>query len=427
MKIEKRLTKHTLNNINLLLNYSRKNSSYFKKLYKNCPKKIVSVDDFIKLPLISKKDLSEVLLKNRLCCEFKEVREIHYSSGTTASPMITAYTEYDLKKSRENLSITWKMQGAEKPGTKFAMLASYGLFSAGLINHYAIQFAGGMVIPISSANIEKVVSVSRQLRPEIGIAVSSYYLFFLEKLKSMGVNPKEMGFKKLIAGGETMSPEQREYIEKEFNTMVYFQYGLAEIDTGIAGECYCQNGMHLLDNYVYAEIINPETGEVLPPGCDGELVLSHLYRKAAPLLRYRTGDITSILKGKCPCGRASIRIAPIKKRVANSFFYKGINIDQDEFQNIISKTKNSKFFNIYIWQLRLIIDGAKHRIELKVKLNKKLGREKTIRFLNGLKFELKSITGINFNISLFSDNEFLKISESKFKRLDIIRLQNYEK
>ena len=422
MKIKNRLNKRTLNNINSLLAYTRNNSQYFKNLYKNSPKNIVSVDDFLKLPLISKKDLSEIPLKNRLCCTFQEVREIHYSSGTTASPMVTAYTEYDLKKSREYLSATWKMQGAGNPGTKFAMLASYGLFSAGLINHYAIQFAGGTVIPISSANMEKVVSVSGQFKPEIGVAVSSYYLFFLEKLKSMGVNPKEIGFKKLIAGGETMSEEQRFHLEKEFGAKVYFQYGLAEIDTGIAGECCRQKGMHLLDSYVYAEIINPETGEVLDYGCEGELVLSHLYRKATPLLRYRTGDITSIIKGNCPCGRTSIRIAPIKKRIASSLSYKGINIDQDEFQAIISKMKSSYFFNLYIWQLRLIIDGAKQRIQFKVRLNKNYSKEQESQLINKLKTELKSLVGINFDISTFSDSEFLKISEGKFKKLDVMKI-----
>lgn len=422
MKIKHRLNKRTLNNINSLLAYTRKNSQYFKNLYKNCPKNIVSVDDFLKLPLISKKDLSEVPLKNRLCCKFQEIREIHYSSGTTASPIVTAYTEYDLKKSREYLSVTWKMQGAENPGIKFAMLASYGLFSAGLINHYAIQFADGTVIPISSANTEKAVSVSRQFKPDIGVAVSSYYLFFLEKLKSTGVNPKEIGFKKLIAGGEKMSEEERFYVEKEFGAKVYFQYGLAEIDTGIAGECCYQSGMHLLDNYVYAEIINPETEEILDYGCEGELVLSHLYRKATPLLRYRTGDITSIVKGDCPCGRTSIRIAPIKKRTTNSLSYKGVNIDQDEFQIILLKMKNNHFFNLYIWQLRLIIEGARQRIELKVRPNKNYTKDQKIKFINKLKIELKSLVGINFNISTFSDSEFLKISEGKFKKLDVIKI-----
>lgn len=422
MKIKNRLNKNTLNSIDVLLRYLRKNSAYFNRLYKKNPQKIISVDDFIKLPLINKVDLSKVPLEDRLCCKFKNIREVHYSSGTTANPMVAAYTESDLKKSREYLSTTWKMQGAEKAGTKFAMLASYGLFSAGLINHYAIQFAGGTVIPISSASMEKVVNVLKQFKPEVGVAVSSYYLFFLDKLKSMNVDPKKIGFKKLIAGGEFMTAKQRSYIEKEFGAKVYFQYGLAEIDTGIAGECCCQNGMHLLDNYVYAEIINPETGEVLAPGCEGELVLSHLHREATPLLRYRTGDITSILTGKCPCGRTSIRIAPIKRRATNSISYKGINIDQDEFQNIIFKMKNGKFFNLYIWQLRLVTDGAKQRIELKVKFNKKYNKSKESELISNIKFELKSLTGINFSVFLFSDSEFLKISENKFKRLDIIKL-----
>lgn len=422
MKINNRLNKYTINNINSLLAYSKKNSPYFNSFYKNCPKKINNINDFKKIPLISKKDLLEVPLRDRLCCKFEEIREIHYSSGTTTSPVITAYTERDLKKSRDYLSITWKMQGAENPGIKFAMLASYGLFSAGLINHYAIQFAGGTVIPISSASMEKVISISKQFKPEVGVAVSSYYLFLLERLKSMGINPKEIGFKKLIAGGETMSSKQRFYIEKEFNAKVYFQYGLAEIDTGIAGECYCQNGMHLLDKYVYAEIINPETGEILNPGCEGELVLSHLHREATPLLRYRTGDITSILTEKCPCGRTSIRITPIKKRVISSVSYKGINIDQDDFQNIIFKMKSSHVFNLHIWQLRLLIDGAKQKIELKVLFIKKYNKNKETEFINHLKAELKLLTGINFEVSVFSDSEFLKISENKFKRLDIIRL-----
>jgi len=404
-----------VNKLNAVYLHALKHGKFYKKLYRGCPNNLLTLKDFHSLPFLSKKELQSVKLEDRLCVDMKQIREVHYSSGTTAYPIIAAYTSTDLKNSRKHLSQTWKMQGV-KEGTRFAMMASYGLFSAGLINHYAIQQAGGFIIPISSANLDKIIKVISELNPESGAAVSSFYLFFLEKLRIAGIDPRKIGFKNLIAGGEYLSESQRKYIEQKFNTKVLFQYGLAEIDTGIAGECSHQNGMHFLDDYVYAEIVDPETNKLLPPEAEGELVLSHLMREATPLLRYRTGDITRILHGKCSCGLTSTRIAPIKRRATISISYKGVNLDQDEFELILEKTKAMRSFHPHIWQLRFTNIDALHKLELKV-----LIVNESKANLQILSAEIKNYTGINMKVSVFSKDELSKLCEGKLKKIILVQ------
>ncbi len=411
---DRKTTTDEVDKLNGVYSHMLKHSPFYRDFYKRSPSSLSSLEDFQSLPFISKKVLQDVKFTDRLCVDMRQVREIHYSSGTTANPIIAAYTSQDLRNSREHLSETWKMQGVEH-GTRFAMLASYGLFSAGLINHYAIQHAGGFTIPISSANLEKIIKVTKELNPEMGAAVSSFYMFFIERLRLAGVDPREIGFKRLIAGGEYLSESQRKYIEKEFDALLLFQYGLAEIDTGIAGECSCQNGLHLLNDYTYAEIIDPETEKLLSPGDEGELVLSHMSREATPLLRYRTGDITRILPGACPCGRTALRIAPIKRRVGDSLTYKGSNIDLDEFESILEKTEAMKPFHPHIWQLRLEASGAKRSLELKVF---PLGNE--VADLTLLSSQIRLSAGANIAVSVFTQDEFSKISEGKLKKFIVI-------
>lgn len=349
-----------------VLSYVNKNSKFYKNKFKGNKLNINSFDDFVNIPLTSKKELLELSPYENLCVDVSELSEIHFSSGTTAHPIPSFMTCEDLEKSRNFLSRTWYMQGV-RDNSIFCMLAYYGLFSAGLLNHYAIQNIGAFVIPAGSSGTEKTISLLKEYNVDITAAVASYYLYIIEKAKSLNLDLKGLNLSKVILGGEPFSEAQRKYIEDELNVEVYDQYGLCEINTGLAGECEYHNGLHILADYAYPEIIDPDTLEVLPEGEVGELVLTTLERKASPLIRYRTGDLTSLTYERCACGRTMPRISRIAKRGSSKIFYKGIKIEKDAFEDYILTLKD--IINPMIWQLVLKGEVTNQSIELLVNLN----------------------------------------------------------
>jgi len=204
-----------------------------------------SLDEFSKkIPFTTKEDLLQGGLYENLCVPKKGLIEVHFSSGTSAKPVYSFLTKQDIKKSSEYLARTWYMQGVREEST-FAMLASYGLFSAGLLNHYAIQQIESFIIPIGGSSALKTLNILREFSVDSCAAVASYYPYLIATAKQNKIRLNDLQLRYIIAGGEPFSENQRNYVEKEFNAVMYDQYGLCEINTGIAGECAEKNGLHI--------------------------------------------------------------------------------------------------------------------------------------------------------------------------------------
>jgi len=358
------------------------------------------------IPLTTKDDLLGNGIYENLCVPRNEISEIHFSSGTTNKPVYSLLSSRDIAIGNRYLARTWYMQGIRQDSI-FAMFAQYGLFSAGLINHYAIQHIGSYVVPASNCSVSRSFQLLQNFQVDSCAAVASYYPYLLAMAEINNIDLNKIKLKKMIAGGEPFTEKQRLYIEQKFGSTLYDQYGLCEINTGLAGECDYKNGLHILADYVYPEIIDPATGSPLPDGSEGELVLTTFHKEASPLLRYRTGDITSINYDKCECGRTMPRISRIKRRVSETLFYKGIKIEKPFVADLLEGLKDE--LNPYIWQLQLDSIAGKDELTLKIcPLKNGTARDKIMD-------SIKQKIGFEFKISFFDSNELVQMSNSKHR------------
>jgi phenylacetate-CoA ligase len=368
-----------------------------------------SLDEFSKkIPFTTKEDLLASELYENLCVPKKELAEVHSSSGTSAKPSYSFLTKKDIQESSKYLARTWYMQGVRKEST-FAMLASYGMFSAGLLNHYAIREIGAFIIPVGGSSALKTLDILREFSVDSCAAVASYYPYLIALARENNIRPNDLKLRYIIAGGEPFSENQRCYVEKEFNATMYDQYGLCEINTGLAGECAEKNGLHILADYVYPEIVHPASGEVLGEDHEGELVLTTFHKEASPLVRYRTGDITSISCKPCPCGRTMPRISRIKRRATDTLFYKGIKIEKSYIAKLMEDLRD--YLNPYIWQMEINSDTGRDEAVLKIVL--KQGKEEEA--LNHITASLKKNLVFNVKTRTFTAEELAHLGNSKLK------------
>ncbi len=398
--------------LNKILAYVTKNSLFYKDKFKGIKTTIQSLDDFNSIPLTTKNELLKIQTLDNVCVKNGSLAEIHFSSGTTDKPLGSFLTKKDIEMSNEALARTWYMQGIDSNST-FCMLAAYGLFSAGLINHYAIQHLGALIIPASSISSERTLNLMSEYKVDSTAAIASFYLHFIRKIKDLNFDKSKLFLKKCIAGGEPFSEEQRRYIQKELNVELYDQYGVCEINTGIAGECENHCGLHVLADYVYPEVVDPATGRVCKEGELGELVFTTLDREASPLIRYRTGDITSISYKPCACGRTMPRIARIKGRLSETLFFKGRKIEVSFLEEFMKKF--SRYVDPFIWTVSLEGDESNQSIVVKVCPNKGENIEKLTEHIRD-RFLQEAM--LKVRVGILSQSDLVKLESSKLKHVE---------
>jgi len=252
------------------------------------PSDIHSIEDIVKLPFTTKNDLRENYPFGMFAVSLSEVEEIHTSSGTTGKPVVGGYTKNDIEMWSEVMARCMSASGTTKDDI-VQNAYGYGLFTGGLGVHYGARKIGATIIPISGGNTKRQIMIMQDFKSTILTCTPSYSLYLAEVAEEMGVDLKKLPLKAGNFGAEPWSNNMRKEIESRLGIMALDIYGLTEIiGPGVGNECEYKNGIHICDDYFYPEIINPETGEVLPPGEVGELVITTLTREATPLLRYRT-------------------------------------------------------------------------------------------------------------------------------------------
>ena len=319
-----------------------------KRLYHNCepyrkrmqendvyPSDIQTIDDIIKLPFTSKKDLRDYYPFGLFSSPMSEIVRLHASSGTTGKPIVVGYTRNDLTIWNEVGARCFTAYGLGKQDV-VQVSYGYGLFTGGLGAHGAVQTIGGTVIPMSSGNTEKQIMLMHDFGA-VGLACTpSYALFLADAMKDSGIPREEFKLKIGIFGAEPWTEEMRREIESKFNIKAYDIYGLTEIiGPGVGHECCFQNGTHLCEDHFYPEIVNPETGEPMPPGEFGELVFSTITKEGMPLLRFRTRDLTRLHYEPCDCGRTSVRMDRILGRCDDMLIIRGVNVFPSQVESVI--------------------------------------------------------------------------------------------
>ena len=312
---------------------------FYKKSFDEAgfdPYSVKSLDDVARIPFVQKQDLRDAYPYGMLAVPLKDIREIHMSSGTTGIATVGAYTEHDIKIWGECFSRAVDYAHGDENDV-MQICYGYGLFTGGLGAHYGSISAGCATIPISAGNTERQIRILREMGPTILACTPSYAMHIADTAIEMGLDPaRDFNLRAGIHGAEPFSDNFRRDLERKLGYHVLDIYGLTEtMGPGVAIECWEQQGLHIAEDHFYPEIINPETGEVLPDGEWGELVITTLDREASPVVRYRTRDITRIIPGECPCGRTHRRIDRIHGRTDDMLIIRGVNVFPSQIEDVM--------------------------------------------------------------------------------------------
>ena len=301
------------------------------------PEDIKGVEDICKLPFLSKADLREAYPYGLLGTDLKDCVRIHSTSGTTGKRVVAFYTQHDIDLWEECCARAIVAAGGTKEDV-VQVCYGYGLFTGGAGLHGGSHKVGSLTLPMSSGNTERQIQFMMDLQSTILCCTPSYAAYIGETLAEQGYKPEDNHLKAGIFGAEPWTEEMRRNIEKSLGIKAYDIFGLTEISgPGVAFECEEQTGMHINEDHFYAEIIDPETGEVLPEGSKGELVFTCLDKEAFPMLRYRTRDICVLTREKCSCGRTHVKMAKPMGRSDDMMIIRGVNVFPSQIETVLLK------------------------------------------------------------------------------------------
>ncbi|WP_353684841.1 phenylacetate--CoA ligase [Thermodesulfovibrio sp. 3907-1M] len=377
------------------------------------PTKLKSLDDIKYFPFTTKEDLFVDYPYGLLTVSPEKVIRLHTSSGTTGKPKAIFFSKKDINNSAELIARCLVMTGATK-GDILQNSMTYGLFTGAFVMHYGAEKVGILVIPAGPGNTERQINLMKDFGTTMLHITPSYALYVASVLYDKGIDPKkELKLKRAYLGAEPYSEETRRKIENMLGIDIYNCYGLTEMNgPGVGFECPYKDGLHIWEDNFLMEIINPETGEPLPDGEIGELVLTTLNREAMPLIRYRTRDLTRIISEPCRCGRTHRRISRILGRSDDMFIVKGVNIFPQQIEQVLMGIKG-------VAQNYQIVLESYDEMVVRVEIDRELfdGKiEKLIKLKEEIIEKIRSATLVKPKVELLEPGT-LPVSEGKAKRV----------
>ena len=330
-----KLTKEQLAKVDKQVKRLIASGSYFGEMYRKAGiTGVSSQEEFEKLPFVDKAGLRDAYPLGIQAVPDEEVVRIHSSSGTTGKPVIIPYTQKDVEDWATMFARCYEMAGITNKD-RIQITPGYGLWTAGIGFQAGAEKLGAMAIPMGPGNTDKQLQMMQDLKSTVICATSSYALLLAEEINKRGIK-KDIYLKKGVIGSERWSDKKREYIAKELGIELYDIYGLTEIyGPGIGVNCPGETGIHYWDDYIYIEIIDPVTGENVPDGEEGEIVITTLEKEGAPLIRFRTHDLSCIIPEKCKCKSPYPRLDIIRGRSDDMFKVHGVNMFPSQFEEIL--------------------------------------------------------------------------------------------
>ncbi|WP_294408245.1 phenylacetate--CoA ligase [uncultured Ruminococcus sp.] len=394
------------------------NVPYYKKLMEEkgvTPDDIHGIEDLHKLPFLSKADLREAYPYGLLAKPLSECVRIHSTSGTTGKRVVAFYTQNDIDMWDDCCARAIVAAGGDENDVCHVAYG-YGLFTGGAGLNGGSHKVGCLTLPMSSGNTERQIQFMQDLGSTILCCTPSYAAYIGETVKEMGIKPDELKLKAGIFGAEPWTEEMRKEIEKLLGIKAYDIYGLTETSgPGVAFECEEQTGMHINEDNFIAEIIDPDTGEVLPEGSKGELVFTSITKEAFPLLRYRTRDICVLTREKCSCGRTLVKMCKPMGRSDDMMIIKGVNVFPSQIESVLLKMSNATP------NYQIVVDRVNNvdTFEIRVELSDDMFSD-TIKSIEELErkigSDIHSILGIKAKISLVEPKSIPR-SEGKAVRV----------
>ncbi len=384
------------------------------------PEDIKSLADLAKLPFVTKQDMRDNYPFGLFAVDRDSLVRIHASSGTTGKPTVVGYTQNDLKYWTECVSRIACMGGASSRDVA-QICFGYGMFTGALGLHYGLENIGATIVPSSTGNSQKQIMYMRDFETSLLVATPSYALRLAEIAREMGVEPKDdLKVRIALVGSELLTDAMREEMHRFWgkDILITSNYGMSELmGPGVSGECLEHCGMHINEDYFIPEIINPQTGEVLPAGEQGELVITCIRKEGIPLIRYRTKDITRLFYEKCKCGRTFCRMENLSGRSDDMLKIRGVNVFPSQIEEVIlSVDAIGPHYEIIVER-----EGFLDKLTIKVELLESTDSFSVLeRITAEVRNKLKVILGLDAKVLLESPNTLQRF-EGKAKRVKDLR------
>lgn len=386
------------------------------------PEDIRSLEDLQRLPFTTKQDMRDNYPFGLFAVPQKDLCRIHASSGTTGKPTVVGYTRRDLDIWSECVARIACMGGASS-GDIAQICFGYGMFTGALGLHYGLEKVGAAIVPSSTGNTKKQIMFMKDFASTLLVATPSYALRIAEVAEEIGVDvKKELKIKIGLVGSELMTEAMRQEMYKAWgdNMMLTQNYGMSELmGPGVSGECLELCGMHVNEDHFIPEIINPKTGEVLPPGEIGELVITCITKEALPLIRYRTKDLTRLMYEPCKCGRTTVRMENLLGRTDDMLKIRGVNVFPSQIEEILLNIEECGP------HYEIIVGRKNHsdtlEIKVEVSTDKLMDSYKALEGLERkVKDQIRTVLGLDAKVSLQSPNSLQRF-EGKAKRVIDLR------
>lgn len=380
------------------------------------PEQIKSLDDLQRLPFTLKQDMRDNYPYGLFAVPLEQIVRLHASSGTTGKPTVVGYTRRDIDMWAELMARSLTAAGVGR-GDVIHNAYGYGLFTGGLGAHYGAEKLGAAVIPMSGGNTRKQIMIMQDFGSTVLTCTPSYSLYLAETAAEEGLDIRSFALRVGILGAEPWSESIRQEIERKLNIKAIDMYGLSEIlGPGVAIECIeAQNGLHLWEDHFIAEIIDPETGQVLPEGDEGELVITTITKEGIPMIRYRTRDITRLIGEPCRCGRTHRRLQRMSGRSDDMLIIRGVNVFPSQIESILMRVEGVEP------HYQLVVDREENldTLEVQVEVTEAIFSDE-VRVMQTLgdriRTEIKDLLNITCKVRLVEPKSITR-SEGKAKRV----------
>lgn len=363
------------------------------------PSDLQQLSDLAKFPFTQKTDLRDTYPYGLNAVPNSEIVRIHASSGTTGKPIVVTYTQGDLDTWSETTARCFLMGGCSNEDIT-VIGYGYSLFTGGMGAHQGMERIGATVIPMGGGNSEKLCMMIKDLKVTAICCTPSYFIHVMEVADKIGLDLRTTNLRHGFFGAEPWTDEKREFIEKNSGIQAHDIFGLSEImGPGVAGDCECHSGLHVFEDHYYPEIIDPATGEVLPPGTEGELVLTTLDKMAMPLIRYRTHDISCLHYEKCGCGRTMVRMDRIRRRSDDMLIIRGVNLFPSQVESLVMGMPGV----VPHYELIVTREHAMDELEIRVEVAPEVissGEEAQAKLSRAIHVKIKQMVGISAKVSL---------------------------
>ncbi|NLB45247.1 MAG: phenylacetate--CoA ligase [Clostridiaceae bacterium] len=383
------------------------------------PESFRSLKDLERVPFTVKTDLRDHYPFGLFAVPQQQIVRYHSSSGTTGKPIVVGYTRADMENWVDCCARVAAAAGVTSDDT-CQISFGYGMFTGGFGMHAGIERIGAGVVPISSGNSERQLMFMQDFGTTVLVATPSYVLHLTEVKKSLGIDSKDLKLRVGLFGGEGHTPEMRKLIEERLGIIDTQNYGLTEVmGPGVSYECLENCGMHINEDHFYPEIINPDTGEVLPEGEEGELVLTTLTKEGIPMLRYRTKDITRLTREPCRCGRTNVRMDLVRGRTDDMMIIRGVNVFPSQIEAVLMTIQGIGPH----YQIIVTTEQFMDRLEVQVELidGQRLERYGQLQQLIGeIRQKIRTVLQIDVKVTLLNP-QTLERTAGKAKRVVDLR------